>query len=170
MAIGRIAATAFAGMLSLSTGSTAVSETEITVFAGLGVKTALVEIVPLFERSTGHKVNITYAGGPALVQKTSAGTTGDLLIVPNENSDQLLKEGKLVDGSRIAFAHASLSLAVRAGAPKPDISSLEAFKDTLLRAKSVSYNSGAGGDLFVSMVEQWYRQRSQGQTGHASSG
>jgi molybdate transport system substrate-binding protein len=154
MAIGRIAATAFAGMLSLSTGSTAASAAEITVFAGLGVKAAFVEIVPLFERTTGHKVNITYAGGPPLVQNIRAGTTGDLLIVPDENSDQLLKEGKLVDGSRIAFAHASMSVAVRAGAPKPDISSLEAFKDTLLRAKSVSYNLGAGGVLFESMVEQ----------------
>jgi molybdate transport system substrate-binding protein len=154
MAIRTIVATAFVGLFSLGTGSTAVHAAEITVFSGQGVKEAVVEIIPLFERATGHRVNITYAGGPTWVERIRAGTTGDLLIVPDENSDQLLKEGKLADGSRIAFAHGSMSVAVRAAAPRPDISSLEAFKNTLLRAKSISYNSAASGNLFISMVEQ----------------
>ena len=79
---------------------------------------------------------------------------GDLFIGPEEFSDPLLKEGKLLTGSRTAFARSSTGLAVRAGAPKPDISSPEKLKRALLAAGAVSYSTGASGMHFVKVLER----------------
>ena len=107
--------------MSLGTGTA--QSAEIVVFSTISAKEALIELVPAFERASGHKVNITYAGGSGLSKQILGGTQGDLFIGPEEFSDPLLKEGKLLTGSRTAFARSSTGLAVRAGAPKPDISS-----------------------------------------------
>ena len=138
--------------MSLVTGTA--QGAEIVVFSTISCKEALLELVPEFERASGHKVNITYAGGSGLSNQIREGTRGDLFIGPEEFSGPLLAEGRLLAGSRTAFARSTTGLAVRAGAPKPDISSPEKLKSALLAARSVSYSTGASGMHFVKVLER----------------
>jgi len=138
--------------MSLAGG--AAQSAEIVVFSTISAKEALIELVPEFERESGHKITITYAGGSGLADRIRDGTRGDLFIGPEEFSDPLIAEGKLLAGSRTAFARSTTGLAVRAGAPRPDISSPEKLKSALLAARSVSYSTGASGMHFVKVLER----------------
>jgi molybdate transport system substrate-binding protein len=147
MALGRLAV---AALLSMTV--TAAQAAEIAVLATVAAKEALVEIVPLFERGTGHKIKISFDNGPPMVEKIMAGASADLFIGPDEFADRLLKEGKLVAGSRVDFAHSDAGVAVRAGAPRPDIDTADNFKNALLAAKTVSYSTGASGIQVVNVL------------------
>ncbi len=127
---------------------------EIVVYSTISAKEALIELVPEFERASGHKVNITYAGGSGFANSIRNGTRGDLFIGPEEFSGPLIDEGRLLAGSRTAFARSTTGLAVRAGAPRPDISSPDKLKSTLLAAGSVSYSAGASGMYFAKVLER----------------
>jgi molybdate transport system substrate-binding protein len=151
MRFSRIAAAAALGVMIMSQ---AVQGAEFVVFSTISAKEALIELVPEFEHASGHKVNITYAGGSGLAEQIRKGTRGDLFIGPEEFSDPLLKEGKLQAGSRTAFARSTTGLAVRAGAAKPDISSPDKLKSVLLAARTVSYSTGASGMHFVKLIER----------------
>ena len=114
----------------------------------------MIELVPAFERTSGYAVRITIKPAPELVREIRAGIRGDIFIGPEEYSDPLLSEGILVAGSRSSFARSTTGLAVRAGAPKPDISTAEKLKTALLAAGSVAYSEGASGMMFVRAIEQ----------------
>jgi molybdate transport system substrate-binding protein len=152
MAFSRIAATV--GVVSMLIGATAVNAAEIVVVSTTAIKESLIDIVPLFERASGHKVNITFGSGPTVFERVKAGATGDLFLGPDEFSEPLLKEGKLVAASRVDFAHSGASVAVHAGAHKPDVSTAEKFKAALLAAKTVSYSGGASGLFFARVLER----------------
>ena len=141
-----------AGVLSMLVGTAQAAE--IVVLGTTATKEALIEIVPLFERASGHKVNITFGSGPTVVEKIRAGATGDLFIGPDEYNEPLLREGKLVAGSSVDFAHSLTGVAVRAGAPRPDIGTPEKFKSVLLAAKTVSFSEGASGIHIVNVLER----------------
>jgi len=102
MAMSRVLVAA--GVLSMALGAAAAQATEIVVLGTTAAKEALIEIVPEFEHASGHKINITFGSGPVVLEKVRAGAAGDLFIGPDEFSDPLLKEGKLVAGSRVDFA------------------------------------------------------------------
>ena len=127
---------------------------ELVVLSTISAKEALIEIVPMFEQASGHRVDITYAGGPSLANRIREGERGDLFIGPEEFSGPLIEAGRLLADTRIAFAGSTTALAVRAGAPRPDISSPERLKNALLAAGSVSYSAGASGIHFVKMLER----------------
>ncbi len=139
-------------MIGMSLGTAQCAE--IVVFSTISAKEALIELVPEFERASGHKVNITYAGGSGLAKQILDGTQGDLFIGPEEFSGPLIKEGRLQAASRTAFARSSTGLAVRAGVAKPDISTPEKLKSVLLAAGKVSYSAGASGMHFVKVLER----------------
>jgi molybdate transport system substrate-binding protein len=141
-----------AGVLSMALGAMSAQAAEIAVLGTTAAREALVEIVPLFERASGHKVNITFGAGPRMVERIRAGATGDLFIGPDEYNEPLLKEGKLVAGSGVDFAHSLTGVAVRAGAPRPDISTPEKFKSALVAAKTVSFSEGASGLHVVNVL------------------
>jgi molybdate transport system substrate-binding protein len=153
MAIWRIAA-AFAAMLSMSAASITINAAEISVLSTTASKEALLELVPMFERASGHRVNITYGGGVDMTNRVRGGIAVDLFIGPAEFTDLLLREGKLVAGSRVDFARSSTGVAVRAGATRPDIGTPEKLRAALLAAKSVSYSAGASGIHFVKVLER----------------
>jgi molybdate transport system substrate-binding protein len=142
VAFSKIAA---AGLLSMVIGAPAAQSAEIVVLSTSAAQEALTEIIPLFERTSGHKIKITFGSGPRMVERIRAGATGDLFIGPEEYNEPLLKEGKLVAGSGVDFAHSLTGVAVRAGAPRLDISTPEKFKSALLAAKTVSFSGGASG-------------------------
>jgi molybdate transport system substrate-binding protein len=144
-----------AGVMSMSLATSSALAAELVVFSTISAKEALIELVPEFEHASGHKVNITYGGGSDLSKRISTGSIqGDIFVGPEEFSGPLLKEGKLRDGSRVAFARSTTGLAVRAGVPKPDISTPEKLKAVLLAARAVSYSAGASGMHFVNVIKQ----------------
>ena len=131
---------------AMTMSPTASKAADLVVISTTAAKEALIELVPMFERASGHKVDITYGGGGSIAGRIRSGAlAGDLFIGPEEFSDPLLAEGKLIAGSRVAFAHSGSSVAVRAGEPRPEIGTPELFKRALLAAKSVSYSTGASG-------------------------
>jgi molybdate transport system substrate-binding protein len=154
MHLSGIAAVAAAGVIAMSFGAGTAQGAEIVVISTISAKEALIELVPEFEHASGHKVDITYAGGSDLATRIRNGMRGDLFIGPEEFSGPLIDEGRLLAGSRTAFARSSTGLAVRAGVPKPDISSPEKLKSVLLAAGSVSYSGGASGMHFVKVLER----------------
>jgi len=127
---------------------------EIIAYSTLACEHALHDIAPMFERASGHKINITYEAGPDLMAKLRSPLAGDLVIGPSDFTDGLLEEGRLVAGSRVDFVRSGSAIAVRKGAPKPEIGTPEKLKAALLAAKSVSYGRGVSGLHFAHVLEQ----------------
>ena len=127
---------------------------KLVVICTMSCKEALIELVPEFEREHGFKVDITYGAGPELAKKISSGIPADVFVGPEEFSGPLIEQGRLIGSSRAAFAHSSAVVAVKDGAPKPDISSPQKLKEALLAAKAVCYTLGASGIHFVQACEK----------------
>ena len=123
------------------------SAAEIKVYATIGVKHSLEDLAASFEKTSGHKVAITWGTGAALAKRIQAGEQADLLVLTQQGLDTLSKDGKVAAGSARNFASSTLAVGIKKGGPKPDISTPEAFKATMLNAKSVAYPDPAGGGL-----------------------
>jgi molybdate transport system substrate-binding protein len=119
----------------------AASAAEMTLFCTQALRTSLLELAPRFEKATGHKVNLVVAPSGQLVKKVEAGEIADLLIANASNIDALIKDGK-VTGDRVDIARAQVGLSIKAGNPRPDISTPEAVRKALLDAKAISYSAG----------------------------
>jgi len=128
---------------------------EIKVVSATGARAIVSELALQFERKTGHKLQIHYAGNAEWKPRIAAGETFDVAIVNPSLVDELIKQQKIVADTRSDIARSGLGMAVRAGAPKPDISSVEAFKRALLAAKSISYSpGGASGIYFMELLDR----------------
>src|SRR4051812_1839368 len=108
---------------------------EIKVLSTQATEEAYRELVPQFEKTTGHKVTTVFTGTLDANKRLAAGETYDLLIMSGPSIDEHIKAGKVAAGSRVDLAKSGVGVGVKAGAPKPDISSTEAVKKTLLAAK-----------------------------------
>jgi molybdate transport system substrate-binding protein len=124
------------GSLLLSTGA---DSAELKVFASRAVWTVLQEIGPAFEKETGHKLTLVTGLSPELLKRINAGEPFDVIAAPPPVLDGLVKSGKVTASSKVNLVRSAVGVIVRAGAPKPDVSSVEAFKQTLLNAKSITY-------------------------------
>ena len=154
MAWPRIVAAAVV-CFTMMAGAPEARAAEITVLCSNGIKEVLVELIPNFERSTGHKVSINYDTTTTIVERINRGARADLVILTSEAIDDLVKQGAVVSGSRVDLARSRIALAMRAGAPKPDISSPEALKRSLLAARSVAITSnGVSGLHFLTVLER----------------
>lgn len=143
----RIAHAVVAFVLAAALGATAA---EIRVMTSGGFTEAHNQLVPEFEKATGHKVVTAYGasqGGAAdsIPSRLARGEPVDLVILAAPALDGLIKEGKVAAGSRVDLVRSTIGMVVKAGAPKPDISSVEALKKTLLDAKSIAYSASASG-------------------------
>lgn len=128
----------------------AAASEEIKVMTSGGFTAAFVELVPDFERATGHKVVAAFGasmgGAPdSIPSRLERGEAADLVILAGSALDDLIRKGKVIDGSRVDLVRSIIGMGVRAGAPKPDISSVEALKRTLLEAGSIAYSASASG-------------------------
>jgi molybdate transport system substrate-binding protein len=127
---------------------------DIKVLSTNGVATVLRELAPQFERAKGHKLAITLGATAKLKQQIGEGAAFDVAILTAEATDDLIKQGKIT-GARADLAKSGVGVAVRAGARKPDIGTVAAFKRTLLDAKSVAYSAhGMSGIYFASLLER----------------
>lgn len=125
---------------------------DITVLASGATKEVIDEILPSFEKSSGHKVGIAFTGTANIKKRIAAGEVYDLVIAGGPVIDAFIQQGKIATGSRGDLMKSGVGVAVRAGAPKPDIGSSEALKKALLSAKSIGYSNGPSGDYVVIMV------------------
>lgn len=136
-------------------GTGAAQAAEIRLIAAAATKDVVLELIPQFERSTGHEVTTVWGGTDAVTKRISGGEAADIVLIAAPNIDKLISEGRLVAGSRANVAKSGIGVAIRAGLPKPDISSAEAVKRAVLAVKSVAYSSGPSGfylaDLFNRM-------------------
>jgi molybdate transport system substrate-binding protein len=105
-----------------------------------GVKAVTAELIPAVERTTGLLIEADYASTNMLMDKIGAGETGDLAVLSAEAIDRLIAQGIVQKGTRTDLARSFIGVAVRAGAPVPDISSIDALRIALLNAKSVLYS------------------------------
>ena len=128
---------------------------EIRVLCIPGIKGAFETLVPTFEKSSGHKVTLRYeilAGQKAEIEKGDF----DVVLFARPSIEELGKQGKIVANSIKDIVRTSIGVAVKSGAPKPDISSEDAFKKTLLAAKSITYTKESATGVHVTrLLERW---------------
>lgn len=139
------------GMFMLA--QTAVAD-EIRVMSSSAFRQAYLELIPEFEKASGHKVATSFVGGVDLMKRMKAGESVDLVILAANSVDELIQHGIVVPGSRVDLAKSGVGVAVRAGAPSPDISSGDALKRALLAAKSIGYSTGASGTHLVGLFQR----------------
>jgi molybdate transport system substrate-binding protein len=137
--------------------SMSVSAAEIHVMSGGAPKEVFSLLTPKFEQQTGHKVAFTYAVITALREKVAAGEKADVLIMPGPVLDGLAKDGKVRADARAAFGTVGISVVVKEGAAKPDISTKDKFKAAMLAAKSVVHATPGqtpSGNHMAKVIEQ----------------
>jgi molybdate transport system substrate-binding protein len=127
---------------------------EIKLLASGAVKEAYLELLPQFEQASGHKVAAEWSSTPDIRKRIAGGEAADLVILADNATQGLIQQGKVAAGARISFAKSGIGVAVRAGAPKPDIGSADALKRSLLEAKSVGYSAGASGIYLVGLFDK----------------
>jgi len=142
----RIAAASSGCMLMLVPGI-AVEAAELKVLSAIGIMSVMEDLGPKFERASGHKLVITFAGFTAIVKRVQDGETTDVVVIPRQGIDGFVKGGKAAAGNVTVLARSGIGVAVRKGAPKPDISSPEAFKRAMLAAKSITHGNPKYGGL-----------------------
>jgi molybdate transport system substrate-binding protein len=118
----------------------AATAAEIKVMASNAVREPYHEVVPAFEKATGHKVTVDWGGTVDIVKRVGGGEVADIVIIPAARIDDFVAQGKLT--RRVDVARSGVGVAVRAGTARPDISSVDALKNTLLAAKSIVLSSG----------------------------
>jgi len=143
---------AAAGCIGATVAGTAASAAEIIVTSSTAMREVVEELAAMFERTSGNKVTMTFQSGVETTAKIKAGAVADLVVTTPEAIDELVKDGKVVAGSRVNFVQSGVGVAVRAGAPKPDISTPAAFKNAMLAAKSVGISKGPSGVYLMSIM------------------
>jgi molybdate transport system substrate-binding protein len=118
---------------------------EVTILVNQGAVSGVRDLAAGFEKASGHKVIVDFVGIPQMNEKINTDAPGDVLVNFLPTFDDIVKRGKVVAGTVVEFARAGNGVAVKAGAPKPDISTPEAFKQAMLNAKSIGHsNAGTG--------------------------
>ena len=132
----------------------AVNAADISVVSTQATEEAYKELVAQFEKASGHKVTTFFSGTLNVQKKLADGEFYDLIIMAGPAIDEQIKLGKAVAGSRVDVAKSGTGMAVRKGAPKPDIGSVDALKKTLLTVKSIGYSTGPSGLYMLGVFEK----------------
>jgi molybdate transport system substrate-binding protein len=127
---------------------------EIKVISTQATEEAYKELVAQFEKATGHKVTTFYSGTLNVAKKLADGEQYDLVIMSAPAIDEQTKLGKVAAGSKVDFAKSGTGLAVKKGTAKPDIGNVDAFKTTLLNAKSIGYSTGPSGMYILTVFDK----------------
>jgi molybdate transport system substrate-binding protein len=131
---------------------------DIRVMTSGAFTAALLDLIPLFERATQNKIVVATTtmgtGANSIPSRLQRGEPVDVVIVADGALVRLIKDGKVLAESHVALARSSIGMAVRAGAPRPDIGSIESLKQTLLQARSIAYSASVSGDYLTSELFQ----------------
>jgi molybdate transport system substrate-binding protein len=155
-ALGQVAA-GFALLLAFQVSTPA--RTEISAFMTVGVQSAMDSLLPVFEKTSGYHIVPTWGTSAMMAKRVRDGEGTDVLISTRAEIDALIKEGKVLAGSDTVAVSSRVGVAVRRGAPKPDISTSEALKQTILAARAIAYSDpaagGASGVHFASILKRF---------------
>jgi molybdate transport system substrate-binding protein len=138
----------------LMLGNATSQAAEISVMSTVAYRDAYLELLPAFERASGHKVTTQWLPTVEVLRRIKGGETVDLVLMAAGGIDELASAGKIVAGSKAAFVKSGIGIAARAGAVRPDVGSIDGFKRTLLSAKSVAYSTGPSGNYLVGLFER----------------
>jgi molybdate transport system substrate-binding protein len=131
--------------ITLMGGVTSAIAAEIKVLSTIAMQSVFEELTPQFEQASGHKLNVTFGLSAVMAKRVQDGETADLVASTRGGIDGLIKSGKVVPGSDNTLVRSSIGVAVRKGAPRPEISTPDGLKRALLAAKSISYSDPAAG-------------------------
>ena len=138
--------------VAMGTGAQAA---DIKIICSNGFQAVMHELGPQYEHATGHKLIVSYGLAAVLGKQIEGGETFDLAILAPPQVDALIKQGKIAAESRAVLARSGIGVMVRSGAPKPDISTVDAFKRALLDAKSIAFPpQGQSGIYMVGLIER----------------
>jgi molybdate transport system substrate-binding protein len=151
-----VASVVFSG-LPLVAAAPSAHAAEIKLLGPVSFRALLPNVLPQFEKSSGHKVTVGYATLGAITKRLVEGEAADVAIVSPAQNEDLQKQGKLIAGSRVEIARVGYTVFVKKGAPKPDVGSVDALKGTLLAAKSIVFGdpaAGGGAGVFTAGLMQ----------------
>jgi molybdate transport system substrate-binding protein len=147
-----------AGLLALAVLAAPAAAVEIKLLTAGAMRAVALDLLPQFEKQTGHKVSIDNATAGTLAKRIEGGEAFDVAVITPKVLDALAEKGKIVRGSQVALAKVGMGVAVKQGAPLPDIGTVDALKRTLLAAKSVAYidpkAGGSSGIYFDGLLER----------------
>jgi molybdate transport system substrate-binding protein len=145
-----IAAACIVGALGVGDAAAA----DLVILTNQGATPGVRELAAAFSQASGHKVSVIQEAGAALERRLNFDAPGDLLTANPEQFEELIKKGKVVPATVTPFVLAGLGVSVRAGAPKPDIGTVEAYKAALIAAKSIGYSFGCSGTHVAEGIEK----------------
>ena len=152
--MNRIIATTALAVIFIIAQPNRANAAEIKVWTTRAIATVLAEIGSEFERTTGHKLRVTSDLPAGFARRLQAGEQCDILISGTAPVDEWIKAGRIIAETRKDIARSGIGVGVRAGARKPDVSSVEAFKRALLEAKSIAFLRVGSGIYMASLVER----------------
>ena len=129
-------------------------ETSIKIISGGAMRSLLIEAVPLFETASGIKADVRFVLTSVLKREIEDGAIFDIALLPRPELDALAKHGSIAAGSQTDVTRSAVGLAVRSGAPKPDIATVAAFKSALLGARTVGYSDGPSGAYVTDLLQR----------------
>ena len=155
--MARLAVIGAAVLASLATVTAAAAD-EVIVLCPRGVQAPLAAIAETFRAASGHHVSFVYGTAGALARRAAGAEPADVVITAGRGLDTLVKDGVALGATRVSVGAVGVGIAVKAGGPRPDVSTPEALKATLLAAPSIGYadpaRGGQGGTHFAKVVEQ----------------
>jgi molybdate transport system substrate-binding protein len=146
---GRAGVTSLVAAVTLGCWAGVAGAADIRVMYPPPMRTVLAELLPRFERISGHHIVATFTPSAAIVAGLAGGESADVEVLTVQAIDDLVRQGKLDAASRVALARSRIGVAVRAGTPQPDIPTKEAFRRALVAAKSFARNDGADSGIFM---------------------
>lgn len=139
---------------ALLVSATAARAAEIKMIASNAVKEAYTRLVPVFEKQSGHHVTINWGGTADIMRRIEGGEVTDIVVTTSASIDELTRHGKLAPGSRVDLAKSTIGVALRPGAPKPDLRNGEGLKTSLLAAKSIILSGGPSGVYLATLFQK----------------
>jgi molybdate transport system substrate-binding protein len=127
----------------------------LKLISSMATREVLTELAARFERDTNQKVATEAAGGVDVAKRVQNGEAVDIVVLASNAIDKLIADGKVLAGSRVDLVRSGVSIAVRAGAARPDVSSEDTVKRAVLNAKTVSYSTGPSGVYLEKMFARW---------------
>jgi molybdate transport system substrate-binding protein len=127
----------------------------IRIVSSMATRQVLAELVDAFRMRSSHEVRLESVGGVDAARRVRAGEPFDAVVLAAEVIDRLAAEGRIVPGSRIDLVRSGISVAVRSGAPRPDVGSEDAVRRAVLAAGTIGYSTGPSGEHLAGLFERW---------------
>lgn len=129
--------------------------TDLKGISSMATRLVLADLVTAFEQQSGCRVAIESVGGVDAARRVQAGEAFDVVILASDAIDKLIASGHVLAGSRVDLVRSGVAVAVRAGAPRPDISTEDALREAVRAARSISYSTGPSGVALAGLFERW---------------